>query len=57
MVQDRLMLCEDADKEVARVLAAGVAAGVPAAPAGYQPPPICPLRSKHDQDDQGHDDN
>ena len=30
MVKDRLMLCEDADNEVARAIAAGVAAGLPA---------------------------
>jgi hypothetical protein len=27
-----------------------VAAGVPAAPAGYQASPICPLRKHHDKD-------
>jgi alpha/beta hydrolase family protein len=49
MVEDRLMLCEDADNEVARAIAAGVAAGVPAAPVGYQAPPICPVQ-KHGKD-------
>jgi hypothetical protein len=38
------MLCEDAENEVARALAAGLAAGVPADTTGYQPPRICPGR-------------
>ena len=42
MVHQRLMLCEDADNEVARAIAAGVGAGVPAETGGYQPPRICP---------------
>jgi hypothetical protein len=44
MVRQRLMLCEDAENEVARALAAGLAAGVPADTTGYQPPRICPGR-------------
>jgi hypothetical protein len=27
---------------------------MPAAPAGYQAPPICPVRNKHDKDKDGH---
>jgi hypothetical protein len=46
MVEDRLMLCEDADNEVARAIAAGVAAGVPPAPAGFAAPPICRLHHR-----------
>jgi hypothetical protein len=41
MVRERLILCEDADREVARALAAGLAAGVPADTTGYHPPRIC----------------
>jgi hypothetical protein len=37
LVKDRLMLCEDADDAQARLLAAGLAAGVPA-PNGNLPP-------------------
>ena len=37
LVKDRLMLCEDADDAQARLLAAGLAAGVPA-PRGPVPP-------------------
>ena len=42
MVRERLLLCEDAETEVARALAAGVAAGVPAALPGYRRNRICP---------------
>ena len=42
MVHERLMLCEDADNEVARAIAAGLAAGVPENTTGYTPPRICP---------------
>jgi len=49
LVKDRLMLCEDADDAQARLLAAGLAAGVPA-PKGNLPPqstvPQC-LGAKH----------
>jgi len=41
MVEDRLMLCEDTGSELTRLLAAGADAGVPAAPADYQAPPLC----------------
>ena len=37
LVKDRLMLCEDADDQQTRLLAAGRAAGVPA-PKGNLPP-------------------
>lgn len=47
MVDDRLMLCEDTTDELGRLLAAGAAAGVPAAPAGYQAPPLCPTPGHH----------
>jgi hypothetical protein len=46
MVRQRLMLCEDAENEVARALAAGLAAGVPANTTDYDPPRICP-EQKH----------
>lgn len=42
MVRERLILCEDADREVARAIAAGLAVGVPADTRGYTPPRICP---------------
>jgi hypothetical protein len=42
MVHQRLMLCEDAENELARALAAGLAAGVPADTGRYTPPRICP---------------
>jgi hypothetical protein len=42
MVRQRLLLCEDAENEVVRALAAGLAAGVPADTTGYRPPRICP---------------
>jgi hypothetical protein len=42
LVQQRFLLCEDADNEVQRAIAAGIAAGVPADPHGYTPPHICP---------------
>src|SRR5215470_8450662 len=41
MVQQRLMLCEDADHEVERAIAAGLAAGVPESAGYYTPPRIC----------------
>jgi hypothetical protein len=41
LVKDRLMLCEDADDAQARMLAAGLAAGVPA-PRGNLPPQSVP---------------
>ena len=44
LVKDRLMLCEDADDQQARLLQAGLNAGVPA-PHGNLPPqstpPLC----------------
>jgi hypothetical protein len=42
MVHQRLLLCEDAETELTRALAAGVAAGVPADTGRYRPPRICP---------------
>jgi len=60
MVEDRLMLCEDAGDELTRLLAAGAAAGVPAAPADFQAPPLCNgtrhHKHHHDRDDDDHDD-
>jgi hypothetical protein len=45
MVEDRLLLCEDADDELERVIAAGLARGVPPPPAGQPPTPgLCPSR-------------
>ena len=44
LVKDRLMLCEDADDAQARLLAAGLAAGVPVAKGNLPPqttPPLC----------------
>jgi len=41
MVQQRLMLCEDADNEVARAIEAGLKAGVPESAGYYTPPRIC----------------
>jgi len=44
LVKDRLMLCEDADDEQARLLDAGLAAGVPAPrgnPTAQSEPPLC----------------
>jgi hypothetical protein len=41
LVKDRLMLCEDADVEQARLLQAGLNAGVPA-PQGKLPPQATP---------------
>ncbi len=42
MVKDRLLLCEDADDQIARLVNAGLAAGVPT-PSGEMPP----LESEH----------
>jgi len=44
LVKDRLMLCEDADDQQARLLDAGLAAGVPPPPGNLPPqstPPLC----------------
>jgi hypothetical protein len=41
LVKDRLMLCEDADDEQARLLQAGLNAGVPS-PQGKLPPQTTP---------------
>jgi len=40
LVKDRLMLCEDTDDQQARLLAAGLAAGVPAPNGNGRPLPI-----------------
>jgi Alpha/beta hydrolase domain len=45
MVEDRLLLCEDADDELERVIAAGLARGVPPPPAEQPPTPgLCSSR-------------
>ncbi len=44
LVKDRLMLCEDADDAQARLLQAGLDAGVPPPPGNLPPqakPPLC----------------
>jgi hypothetical protein len=40
LVKDRLMLCEDTDDQQTRLLAAGLAAGVPAPNGSGKPLPI-----------------
>ena len=58
MVRERLFLCEDADAELTRLYAAGVAAGVPAPEGGVLPAPTplqqCKGHDDDDDDDQGH---
>lgn len=54
MVEDRLMLCEDAGDELVRLLAAGATAGVPAGPADFQAPPLCNGTKHHHDHDDGH---
>ena len=57
MVEDRLMLCEDARDELVRLLAAGATAGVPTAPADFQAPPLCNGTKHHHGQGHGHDDD
>ncbi len=54
MVRQRLLLCEDFDSELQRLIAAGVAAGLQDSPSGREPsplPPSCDTRSRVDEDD------
>jgi hypothetical protein len=62
MVEDRLMLCEDTASEYARLIALGLAQGVPA-PSGslpaVSPVPLCGDKKEHhgdDRDDERDDD-
>ena len=58
MVRQRLLLCEDADAEQARLFANGVALGVPAPQAGMPAPrplPHCSDRRDRSDDDEGDD--
>jgi hypothetical protein len=53
MVRQRLLLCEDFDSELARLIAAGVAAGLHDSPNGREPsrnPPSCDTRPGDDED-------
>jgi len=55
MVEDRLMLCEDADSELARLMAAGLDKGVPPPSNGspLSPPPLCHTpQHEHEQGDK-----
>ena len=55
MVRQRLLLCEDFDSELERLIAAGVAAGLHDSPSGREPsptPPSCDTRSRDDEDDE-----
>jgi hypothetical protein len=52
MVRQRLLLCEDFDSELARLIAAGIAAGLHDSPSGREPSPSCDTRSRDDQDDE-----
>jgi len=53
MIEERLMLCEDFDSELNRLVAAGAAAGLQIASDSDEPPPSSPhsCRSRHDDDD------
>src|SRR5438876_5539484 len=55
MVSDRLLLCEDAGTEEARLMQAGITRGVPA-PEGGVLPAVEPLRAcREDEHEHGHD--
>ena len=62
MVEDRLMLCEDTASEYARLIALGLAQGVPAPPGpppAVSPVPLCGDKNEHhgdDRDDERDDD-
>jgi hypothetical protein len=61
LIEDRLMLCEDAADEYARLIALGVAQGVPAPPGPVvAPASLCPAPHEHHHGDDdhhhGHDD-
>jgi hypothetical protein len=53
MVEQRLMLCEDFDAELSRLVAAGAAAGLQSAPQDDEQPaaPACRARESDDDDD------
>jgi hypothetical protein len=59
MVSDRLLLCEDAGTEEARLMQAGVTRGVPPPPGGTLPPvqllPACEPRKGHGHHHHHHD--
>jgi len=58
MVRERLLLCEDFDAELNRLIEAGVAAGLHNGPSGREPsPPLprsgsCHTRPPHDEDEE-----
>jgi len=55
MVEDRLMLCEDVDDEVTRLIQLGVDLGVPPPEGGVAPPVELPRQCrKHDHDHEHH---
>ena len=60
MVEDRLLLCEDAGTEEARLMQAGITRGVPVPP-GFVLPAVEPLKQcsgkKHHHDKKGHHDD
>jgi hypothetical protein len=53
MVEDRLMLCEDASSELTRLVNLGLSMGVPQPSNGVPPTPhLCDAdRDRHDRDD------
>lgn len=53
MLEDRLILCEDADTEAARLITAGLAKGVPP-PDGNLPPPPLPSFCQNPEKHTGH---
>jgi len=61
MVEDRLLLCEDAASEEARLVQAGLARGVPPPQGGVLPEAKllrgCKPKQDHDDDDDDHDDH
>ena len=52
MVKDRLMLCEDVEAELTRLIDAGMAAGVPA-PKNGDPPVHVPRECRKDDHEHG----
>src|SRR5215813_8329781 len=54
MVEDRLMLCEDAQSEFDRMIALGLARGVPASTNAAQPTPQLCGERRHDDGDDDH---
>jgi len=58
LVEDRLMLCEDAQTEFDRMIALGLARGVPASTNAAQPTPqLCGERRHNDGDEDDDDDH